>query len=221
MGAAKPAPGQPARPAKKPSTGAQHSWDTATVDHELTPASRALLEHLRAYFAGRDVGILAPAAGPIHDLVPALHVLTVDPAQGRRLYTTAGVWDATQNDGHGLEFVLHAPRADDRHVETLTMAAYYHATGGDYTLGLGHTVPIGRPWIPGSMCDHLLVSLPYPWEPELETCIFPDGRIRVLWLLPITEQEKIFRHSHDLEALEQRLEAAAIIPTDPRRPSVV
>jgi hypothetical protein len=55
----------------------------------------------------------------------------------------------------------------------------------------------------------------------LETCIFPGGHIQVLWLLPITEQEKTFRHSHDLEALEQRLDAAAVIPTDPHRTSVV
>jgi hypothetical protein len=65
------------------------------VDHELTPASRALLEHLRGLFAGRDVAVIAPAAGPIRELVPAMHVLTVDPAPGGRLYATAGVWDAT------------------------------------------------------------------------------------------------------------------------------
>jgi hypothetical protein len=51
-----------------------------------------------------------------------------------------------------------------------TMVAYYHATSGDYRLDHGHTVPIGRPWIRGSSCDHLLLSLPYPWGPELETC---------------------------------------------------
>jgi hypothetical protein len=191
------------------------------VDHELTLASQGLLTHLRAYFVDRDVTVVAPAAGPIHHLVPALHILTVDAAQGGRLYATAGVWDATEDDGHGLEFVLYAPRADDRHIETLTMVAYYHATGGDYTLGVGHTAPIGRPWIPGSLCDHLLVSLPCPWGPEFENYVFPGGHIRLLWLLPITEQEKIFRHSHDLEALEQRLEAAAIIPTDAHRTSVV
>jgi hypothetical protein len=38
-----------------------------------------------------------------------------------------------------------------------------HATGGDYTLDHGHTVPIGRPWVRGSRCDRLLVRLPYPW----------------------------------------------------------
>jgi hypothetical protein len=121
-----------------------------------------------------------------------------------------------------LEFVLYAPAtADEVHVETLTMIAYYHAGGGDHALDLGHTVPIGRPWVPGSTCDQLLVSLPYPWGPELENGTVPGGHVRVLWLLPITAVEKEFRHSHGLEALEQRFDTAGIIPTDPRRSSVV
>lgn len=180
-----------------------------------------MVEHLRGRFPGRKVTVGAPFSGPILDLVPTLHILSLAPPERGQLYLTAGLWDATHKDGHGLEFVLHAPKADKVHIETLTMVAYYHATGGHYVLDHGHTVPIGRPWIRKSTCDHLLVSLPYPWGPELEICAFPGGHIRVLWLLPITEAEKTFRHTHDLEALEQRFEAAAIIPTDPRRMSVV
>ena len=181
-----------------------------------------MLEHIHDRFPGREVAVLPPAPGQIHDLVPGLHILSLSPSEGGQLYATAGLWDAVQKDGHGLELVLHAPAADDEvHVETLTMVAFYHATGGDYPLGHGHTVPIGRPWVPGSKCDHLLVSLPYPWGPELETCTVPGGHIQVLWLLPITAAEKTFRHTHDLEALEQRFETAGIIPTDPHRQSVV
>lgn len=192
------------------------------VDHDLTPAAQAMREHLHDRFPSREVAVLAPAPGPIQKLVPDLHVLSLTPPEGGRLYVTTGLWGATQQHGHGIELVLHAPEADDEvHVETLTMVAYYHATGGEYALGHGHTVPIGRPWVRGSSCDHLLVSLPYPWGPELEIRTLPGGHIRVLWLLPITAAEKTFRHAHDLEALEQRLEAAGIIPTDPHRPSVV
>ena len=35
---------------------------------------------------------------------------------------------------------------DPRAVELLAMAAYYHRGG---TLGLGQTLPIGEPWLPG------------------------------------------------------------------------
>lgn len=61
-----------------------------------------------------------PAPGPIHELVPALHILSLTPRGGGRLYATAGLWDATREDGHGLELVLYAPAADDVvHVETV------------------------------------------------------------------------------------------------------
>ena len=42
----------------------------------------------------------------------------------------------------------------------------------------------------------------------------------MLWLLPISEAEKRFRHLHGLEALEQRFEKAGVIPTDPHRETV-
>ncbi|WIN00644.1 suppressor of fused domain protein [Actinoplanes oblitus] len=191
------------------------------MDHDRTPAARALLEHFDKLFPAGDATLLPPWPGPISDTVPSLRILCLTPPEGGRLYATVGLWDVTQREGHGLEFLLHAPAADDVHVETLSMVAHYHAGGGDYTLGLGHTVPIGRPWLPGSQCDHLLVSLPYPWGPDLELCTLPAGHAQVLWLLPITEAEKIYRHAHDLEALEQRLETAAIHPRDPLRPSAV
>ncbi|GID98619.1 hypothetical protein Adi01nite_80310 [Amorphoplanes digitatis] len=186
----------------------------------MTPAGQALRRHLTGLFS--EGTLFAPTAGPIRTLVPDLHILRL-PQQGTgQLYATAGLWDATARHGHGLEFVLAAPTTDDAiHVETLTMVAYYHASSGDYVLDHGHTVPIGRPWLPGSRCDHLLVSLPYPWGPELENCDVPGGHVRVLWLLPITAAEKRFRHSHGLEALEQRFEDAGIIPADPYRGTVV
>ncbi|WP_426503333.1 suppressor of fused domain protein [Dactylosporangium sp. McL0621] len=192
------------------------------MDHELTPAARALLEHLRARFPGRKVAVLPPAPGPIRDRVPGLHILRLDPEDGGRLYVTSGVWDATQHDGEGLEFLLYAPEpADEQHAETLSMVAYYHAGGGGGALDHGHTVPIGRPWAGASECDHLLVSLPYPWGPALEECPVPGGRARLLWLLPVTEAEKTFRHARGLEALERRFESAGINPVDPGRASVV
>lgn len=178
-------------------------------------------QHLAALFPGTEITVLPPTPGRIHRRV-SLHILKLRTPENGWLYATTGLWDATQRHGHALEFVLNAPTAeDDTHVETLTMTAWYHALGGTHELDLGHTVPIGRPWLPGSHCDHLLVSLPYPWGPELEECELPEGHARVLWLLPITEAEKIYRHRHDLEALEQRLEDAEIIPTDRHRASVI
>jgi hypothetical protein len=53
---------------------------------------------------------------------------------------------------------------DPRAVELLAMTAHYHRGG---KLGLGHTLPVGEPWVPGSRCDCLLVS----WDPHRPSAI--------------------------------------------------
>jgi hypothetical protein len=67
----------------------------------------------------------------------------------------------------------------------------------------------------------LLVSVPYPFGPALESCTWSGGHARLLWLLPITEAERDYKIEMGQDALEQRLEDSAIIPTDIARPSVV
>ena len=92
---------------------------------------------------------------------------------------------------HGLEFCLIAPERDHRHALILAMNAYYHANSDvSFRLDVGHTVPLGEPWLPGSLLDHLLVSQPYPYGPEFEMCHWEGGHARILWLLPITESER-------------------------------
>ena len=98
------------------------------------------------------------------------------------------------------------------------MAAWYH---GQYALGLGHTFPIGEPWLPGSRCPFFLVSLPYPFGPELEVCNSADGQARILWLVPITAVERNFKAREGLEALEQRFDECRLEYWRPNRESVV
>ncbi|WP_344363529.1 suppressor of fused domain protein [Streptomyces gobitricini] len=116
-----------------------------------------------------------------------------------------------ETDGHGLEFVLSAPARDERFAELLAMTAYYHS---DHHLDLEHSLPTGKPWLPGSHCDHLLISLPYLHGPDLEHCPLPDGHARVLWALPVTAAEMAYRREHGHEALEQLFDEHAIVPTD-------
>jgi hypothetical protein len=123
---------------------------------------------------------------------------------------------------HGLEFLLIAPDEAERHVLSIAMNAYYHANPDvSFRLDHGHTVPIGEPWSPGSPCDHMLVSLPYPLGPDFEVCEWDGGHARLLWLLPITEAERDFKAEHGLEALEQRFDDAALEYWDAARASVV
>ncbi|MFI7602077.1 hypothetical protein [Actinoplanes sp. NPDC049681] len=55
------------------------------------------------------------------------------------------------------------------------MNAYYRCGPARQRLDGGPTVPIGRPWLDGSHCDHYLVSLPYPIGPDFETCEWRAG----------------------------------------------
>jgi hypothetical protein len=119
-----------------------------------------------------------------------------------------------------LEFALSTNAADLRHVEVLTMLAYYHAGLESQRLDVGHTAPIGEPWTPGSLCEFVLISLPYAYGPELETCSWDNGHVRTLTALPITTAEHALKINQGVEELEQLLEKAAADFANPQRPSV-
>jgi len=183
-------------------------------------AISAVADHVGGFFTGHEI------TSTVYDLgrsrrgaVPGLRILTVAPgprADGWT-YVTAGCWGAANKEGHGLELVLSAPCHDESFVELLAMVAYYHATRW---LELRHSVPIGKPWAPGSSCDHLLVSHPFH-GPAFEHCSLPGGRARLLWILPVTAAELAFRREHGHEALERLFDETGAVPTDPHRPSVV
>ncbi|MER6833394.1 suppressor of fused domain protein [Streptomyces cellulosae] len=136
------------------------------------------------------------------EAVPGLRIRTVSP--GPRAdswaYITAGCWSTVEADARGLEFVLTAPVRDERFADLLGSTAYYHA---DHHLGLEYSLPGGEPWLPGSHCDHLLISLPYPHGPDLEHCPLPDGHARILRALPVTAAETAYRREHGHNALER------------------
>lgn len=98
------------------------------------------------------------------------------------------------------------------------MTVFYNRGG---KLDIGHTLPIGEPWLPGSSCDHLLVSVPYPFGQELQTCHVGDRHVEFLWLLPITTSERDFKLSAGLEALESRFDDVGLKYWQPNRTSVV
>ena len=158
-------------------------------------------------------------AGPFHELSPGFCVLEFAPTTTRSEWTYASCGMSNQPDAPSLEIHLFAPYRADEHIELLTMAAHYHLTG-DY-LGLGHTVNIGRPWLPGSKCEHALISLPYLDGPNLEWLTKDTDSIRFLWLIPITLAERDFKKTHGLEALEKVFEEKGINYAEPFRSSLV
>lgn len=196
-------------------------WHDHAVSDARLPAAEAVEAHVRAFFDGHLVEPVACDLGPERrEAVPGLRVLVVGP--GPRgdswAYVTSGCCAVTEG-GQGLEFVMTAPARDQRFVDLMAMIAFYHC--GGHRLDLEHSMPIGEPWVPGSACDHLLISLPYLHGPGLEHCPLPGGHARILWTLPVTAAEIEFRRREGHEALERLFDDAGIIPTDLLRASVV
>ncbi|WP_405697814.1 suppressor of fused domain protein [Streptomyces sp. NBC_01185] len=185
-------------------------------------AVEAAESHVRAFFEGHSVEVVVCDLGPQRgEVLRDLRVLVVGPGprSDSWAYVTAGCWAAMEKDGHGLEFVMTAHVRDQQFIDLMAMIAYYHC--GGHQLDLEHSMPIGAPWVPGSNCDHLLISLPYLHGPDLEHCPLPGGHARILWTLPVTAAEIEFRRQQGHEALEHLFDEAEIIPTDPFRASVV
>lgn len=175
-------------------------------------------QHFQQFFAGHPSNEQIWTLGPAHHDFPELRVIEFAPGPKSGLwhYVTIGAWRACVDPQ--LEFIIAAPAQDLRHVEQLFMTAWYH---GKHHLGVGHTFPMGEPWLPGSNCDHFLVSRPYPFGPDLEICDLPESHVHALWLLPITAAEREFKMKSGLEALEQKFEDCGLMYWEDGRSSVV
>jgi hypothetical protein len=156
--------------------------------------------------------------GPVEQLPPDFRILVFPPRERRKMWTYATCGMSQQGDAPPLELHLFSPIRAEAHVELLTVIAHFHLTGA--YLDVGHTVNFGRPWLPGSQCDHGLISLPYLDGPKLEWLGPPERSVRFLWLIPITAEELRFKRTHGLEALERRLEDGQFNYLDPGRPSI-
>ena len=107
------------------------------------------------------------------------------------VYATIGAWQAGESWGEELEFLLLSPSESPRHVATLAMVANFHADA-EHRLSVESVIEIGRPWMEGSVADHLLVALPYEHGPKLEHVRLDSGEVRYLWLVPISPGEADF-----------------------------
>ena len=188
----------------------------------MDPAAASLFrEHVESFFEGHRVERREFSRGPIQDVAPGFHALVVSPGPKTGLWSLISVGGVlvTKKDRPPIEFLIVA--ADDRpaYVERLAMTVHYHHT---QTLGLGHTLPLGEPWVPESTLDHALISLPYPYGPDLERFPFgADEHGHIFWILSITAAEREFKKEKGLEALEERFDRAELQYWDVARHSVV
>ena len=115
--------------------------DLNVPDYETSDAGDALGQHIRGFFAGHKIARRTWPLVPIETRIPGFFVYEIEP--GPRFpgwtYVSSGYWRATAENGHGLEFVLSARNADQRHLELVSMAGYYHAGPKSQRLDVGHT----------------------------------------------------------------------------------
>jgi len=188
---------------------------------EIAESVRA---HLARVYPKRAIGKAQFAAQELVVNLPALAVFEVAPPAGEPrvpwLYATAGASAEAMDDGYGLEFLVCTAAQEPLAAKLVAMLANLHADPR-YPMSLGQVVEIGHPWLPGASADHLIVSLPSVFDPELEWLSDRERTTRFIWLVPITRAEAAFAKQHGLDALQSRLSAAQADFAARVRPSVV
>lgn len=182
----------------------------------------SLLHHIDSYWSLHEKELLPHDLGPLSAQLPQFRIARIPPNSPTEpwVHLTIGAWELTAPSHTGAEFLLLAAEANPQHLDTLARVVRHHAVPSQ-RLSVGAIVPLGRGVIDGSALDHALVTLPYPYNVNLEYVAADDFAIRVHWLVPITADEAAFAARSGVEALEERLQAAAIDFLDPMRHAVV
>lgn len=191
---------------------------SALVTRRFLVATRA---HLKSFWPNGVYREETWPQGPILRTIPHFRVACIQTNEVRVpfIYCTIGCSSVVPLSQARQEFFMISPEKYEPHVETLAMLANYHADE-QYRLDLGQVIKIGSPWMSDSTCDHLLMSLPYPFGPKLEWLKLEFVSVRFIWALPITSREAAFAQLHGTDALEEKFDAAGIDYTDLHRLSI-
>ena len=162
-----------------------------------------LKQHLEANW-GKSVNTTSQISDPLRKMPAGFSVLEFPPSEKHNfwIYSTLGM--STDYPVNLIELHIFSLRQDSTLVELLTVTASFHQN--DAPLGLHHTVNFGRPWQGDSACSFGFISLPYLDGEDLEIFNFEDNQLHNLWLLPITESERIYKTENGWDELEQRSE---------------
>ena len=179
----------------------------------LQPLIDAVRAHAARIFPGQSLETLRWDEGGVVENLPEFAVVRVAPPVGvpaaAWIHLTAGASVAPMEDGYGLEFVLLTRAPEKLVAKLLAMVANLHADER-YPLSLGQTLEVGHGWLPGASADHLLVTLPTFFDPELEWLSDRTRNIRFIWLVPVTRAEADFARKHGPLPLQEKLGAARV-----------
>jgi len=182
---------------------------------------KSIEAHVTDFFKGCPVEIFSWEIGNIKESHPFFRVIRVR-QEKKWIYISNGASISKRGGNYGCEFFIITPIEDPLMVELLAMVAHYHSAPEFAPLDVGTTVAIGQPWVEGSVCNNLLVSLPYPFGPPLEWLhISKDTHVRFAWLVPITDDEVAYAQEHGVEALEDIFEKAQLNCINVNRCSVL
>jgi len=175
--------------------------------------------HYESYFATSGKKVLW-REGPIEKLHPYFYVLEFRPSASNNYwaYCTVGM-SLGRPEESAIELFVLSPYQTDSIAELLLLCASFHRTSAP--LDLGHTVNIGRSWLPDSVCDHAFISLPYLHGEKLELLIVSEHTTHCYWLIPISRAEREYKISQGAEALEQLFEEKNLDYLNPMRRSLV
>ena len=176
--------------------------------------------HVAGFWSGNVQEILTWDEGPILERIPGFHVRRVAPnsATDPWIYVSIGASMAVSSSGN--EYFIMSPVESTRHVETLAMVAHFQSFDA-HVLNIGDTLNIGHPWLNESPFDHLVVTLPYPYGPNLETSPKSAGRARFLWLVPISSTEAALIRNDGFDRFEDLIEESEVDVLDPHRRALV
>jgi len=182
---------------------------------------QAIEAHVRGFFNNSPIELFSWELGGIKDSIPFFRVMRLQ--QGNKwVYISNGASIQRKAGNYGVEFVIISPREEPRMVELLAMVSHFHSAPRHQPLDVGSTIAIGEPWLEESTCNHLLLSLPYPFGPRLEWFHMTDAaHARFTWLVPVTEDEAIFAGEHGIEPLEELFEKAQLNYLSVNRSSVL
>src|SRR6185312_5074247 len=150
----------------------------ANTSYEST--RMAILTHVRAFWPNSNLNE-EDFEGPVQESLPGFRILSLVSRNEQRpvIYLTLGCFASEANEHIRHEFFLIAPSVENALKRTLSMLAHFHADER-FRLDVGSIVSIGEPWLPESQCDHFLISVPYPYGPELEWLELQNMCIRFL-----------------------------------------
>jgi hypothetical protein len=179
-----------------------------------------IIQHYKDFWKAEDPSIFMFDKGPFDKLPHNFRVLEFQPRQNRTMWTYATCCMSQENDLEPMEIHIFSWDQDRSVIELLTALAYYHIN--TRRIGLSHTVNFGRPWKENSTCTYGLISLPYLDGPAFENYYLPrdDKLVKFFWLIPVTEDEVLYKRQFGVELLERKF-GKGFNYIDPLRKSVV